>query len=79
MKQEELDLITETVTGYPVRNLRWKKMDNIITGQVKCPVIGKENFNDGYISGTWKRNGSPTNIIRGLDDLRLKINLEVTI
>ena len=78
MKQEELDLITETTTGYPVRKLRWKAVDCIITGQVKCPVMGKEDFNDGYISGTWKKNGSPTNIIRGIEDLRLKINLEVT-
>jgi hypothetical protein len=73
MKQEELDLITETVTGYPVKELRWKIMDNIIVGKVKCPVLGKENFNDGYISGTWKKNGAPTNIIRGIEDLRLKI------
>jgi hypothetical protein len=74
MKQEELDLITETVTGYPVRKLRWKKMDNIITGQVKCPVIGKENFNDGYITCAWRRNGKPTNLNRGNEDFILNLS-----
>lgn len=75
MKQEELDLITETITGYPVKELRWKKMDNIIVGKVKCPTLGKETYNNGYINGTWKKNGAPTNIIRGIEELRLKINL----
>jgi len=44
-----------------------------------CPVLGNENVNEGYINGTWRKNGAPTNIIRGLNDLRLEINLEVTI
>ena len=79
MNQEQLNLITQTTTGYPVRNLRWKPVDCIIVGQVKCPVLGREDFNDGYISGAWRKNGAPTNIIRGLNDLRLEINLEVTI
>ena len=78
MNQEQLNLITQTTTGYPVRNLRWKAVDCIIVGQVMCPVLGNENVNEGYINGTWRKNGSPTNIIRGLNDLRLEINLEVT-
>ena len=78
MDKELLNSITQTTTGYPVRGLRWKAVDCIIVGKVKCPVLGKEDFNDGYISGTWKKNGAPTNIIRGLEDLRLEINLEVT-
>ena len=75
MDKELLNSITQTITGYPVRGLRWKAVDCIIVGQVKCPVLGKESFNDGYISGTWRRNGLPTNFIKGLEDLRLEINL----
>lgn len=79
MKQEYLNTITETATGIPVRNLRFLKVDNIIVGQVKDPVWGKETLHEGYISGQWTRKGIPTNKIKGRDDLKLKINLEETI
>ena len=79
MKQEDLDTITETATGIPVKNLRWLPIDNIITGLVKCPVLGKPNFREGYVSGQWKRNGTPTNTIKGMDELKLEINLEKAI
>jgi len=73
MIQEDLNKITQTVTGYPVKDLRWKAVDNIIVGRVKCPIMGKEDFNDGFITGTWRANGSPINSIKGKEDLRLKI------
>lgn len=75
MKTEELNKITETIEGYPVKNLRWLPLDNIIVGMVKCPYMGKPNLHEGYISGMWKRNGLPTNKIKGLNHLQLKINL----
>jgi hypothetical protein len=75
MNQEYLNTITETATGYPVKNLRWLKVDNIITGLVKDPVCGKETLHDGYISGQWTRKGIPTNKIKGREDLRLNIDL----
>lgn len=49
--------IKETLKGYPVKNLRWKKSQNVIVGQVKCPVIGRENLFDGYIMVVWRKNG----------------------
>ena len=78
MNQEVLNSITQTTTGYPVRGLRWKAVDCIIVGQVKCPVIGKEGFNDGYVSCAWRKNGKPTNFNKGNEDFILEINLEVT-
>lgn len=79
MKQEYLDTITQTATGYPVKNLRWLKVDNIIVGLVKDPVTGKETLHDGFVSGAWTRKGIPTNKIKGRNDLKLQINLEDTI
>ena len=78
MKQEYLDTITETAAGHPVKNLRWLAVDNIIVGLVQDPLTGKPNFRDGYVSGQWKRNGLPTNTIKGRDELKLQINLEDT-
>jgi hypothetical protein len=75
MKQEYLNTITETATGIPVKNLRWLEIDNIIVGQVKCPVLGKETLHEGYISGQWTRKGIPTNKIKGREDLKLNIDL----
>lgn len=74
MEQAELDKITETVEGYPVKDLRWLQRDNIIVGLVKCPCLGKANINDGYIGGQWRKNGKATNRIKGMDDLNLKID-----
>ena len=79
MKQEYLNTITETATGIPVRNLRYLKVDNIIVGQVKDPVWGKETLHEGYVSGMWTTKGIPTNKIKGREDLKLKINLAETI
>ena len=73
MTKEILENINETVSGYPVKDLRWKPIDNIIVGKVKCPILGKEHIHDGYVTGTWRKNGSPINSIHGMSDLRLKI------
>lgn len=73
MNLNELKQITQTVEGYPVRDLRWLPLDNIIVGLVKCPYMGKPTLNEGYVSGMWKRNGSPTNKIKGFDHLYLDI------
>lgn len=75
MKQEYLDTITQTTTGIPVKSLKWLKVDNIIVGQVKDPVTGKETLHDGYVSAMWTRKGIPTNKIKGRNDLKLEINL----
>jgi hypothetical protein len=73
MNLNELKQITQTVEGHPVKDLRWLPLDNIIVGLVKCPYMGKPTLNEGYVSGMWKRNGSPTNKIKGFDHLYLDI------
>ena len=73
MNINELNQITQTIEGYPVKNLRWLPLDNIIVGLVKCPYLGKDTLNEGYVSGMWRRNGTPTNKIKGFDHLYLDI------
>ena len=68
----KLDNITETLTKYPVKNLKWNPVDNIIVGQVKCDY-GNPNLYEGYITVQWKKNGTPTNRYKGCDDLKLNI------
>ena len=72
MTNETLALITETVDGYKVRNLRWLPTDNIITGLVECPMLKK------VVSGQWRSSGTATNTIKGRKELNLKINLVVS-
>lgn len=58
MKEEFLNSITETVEGYPVKNLVWKPIDNLIRGLVKDPITGNENLHGGYVTANWNRNGA---------------------
>jgi len=74
MDKEQLNTIIETIEGYPVKNLAWRPTDNIITGLVQCPVLGNPNLHDGYVSGAWRKSGTPTNHIKGMIELTLKIN-----
>jgi hypothetical protein len=74
MEAEQLQAITTTIEGYPVKNLRWLPLDNIITGLVQCPTLGNPNLHDGYISGMWRKSGHPTNRIKGMTELTLKIS-----
>lgn len=76
MIEELIPTITHTKEGYPVRNLKWNQLDNIIVGQVKDPVLGRETFNEGYIVCQWRKNGAATNRFKGREDLKLNINFE---
>jgi len=75
--EEKIKMVSETVEGYHVKNLRWKKIDKIITGQVKCPVIGRSDLYDGYIGFAWDKNGKPLKRenIGDRKDLILKFNI----
>jgi hypothetical protein len=79
MNQEYLNTIKETTTGFEVKNLRWLPVDNIIVGLVKDPIWGRETLHDGFISGAWRKNGTPTNRIKNRTDLALPINLSEVI
>jgi hypothetical protein len=74
MKQEELDKITETINGYPVKNLLYKKNARIITGQVKDPINLFPHLHDGYVGASWNVNGYPQKLNKGRNDLRLKMS-----
>ena len=76
MIEQKLTTITQTIEGYEVRNLKWNKLDNIIVGQVKDPLLGNENRLEGYIVCQWKANGYATNKFKGREDLKLQIPTE---
>jgi hypothetical protein len=73
MSKDELTKITETIEGIPVKNLAWRPTDNIITGLVQCPTLGNPNLHDGFVSGAWRKNGTPTNRIKGMTELKLNL------
>jgi hypothetical protein len=73
MEIEIINTIKETIEGYPVKNLKWNQLDNILVGMVQCPLFGRDNLHDGYIVCQWRKNGSATNRFKGREDLKLKI------
>lgn len=75
MENEILEKIVETIEGHQVKNLRYKKVDNLIVGQVKCPVEGRETLHNGFVSCVWLVNGTVHHRYGGKtrDYLNLKI------
>ena len=73
MNQDVLYKIQLTVNGHEVKNLKWLKTDNIITGLVKDPLAPNPKLHEGFCSGQWKSNGTPTNTIRGRNELKLDL------
>lgn len=71
MEKEVLSKITHTVGKFEVKNLKWLKTDNIITGLVKDPLAPNPKLNDGFVGAAWRLNGTPTNMIRGRSELKL--------
>jgi hypothetical protein len=59
MEKEKLELITQTVDGNEVRDLVFKKVDNIIRGFVKDSVCGLAS-RDYFRVCTWRLNGTLT-------------------
>jgi len=57
MEGLNLDKITHTKNGYPVKGLRFKKLDNIYVGFVQDPIWGKPTLNDGYVTCVWNKKG----------------------
>jgi hypothetical protein len=54
---ENLDKITHTIGGYPIKELRYKKQDNIFVGRVQDPICGRPNLHDGYVTCVWRKSG----------------------
>ncbi len=74
---ENLDKITHTKGGYPIKDIRYKKMDNLIVGLVQDPICGRETFNNGYVSIVWRRNGK-VEPRYGKDRTDLEIDITLT-
>jgi hypothetical protein len=72
----ELKHITETIEGYEVKDLRYKPVDNIIRGFVKCPIWGKKTLHNGFVVCVWRTNGTLLPKYGGdtRKDLYIKIN-----
>ena len=58
MEKSLLQQITHTLGGYEVKELTWLVRDNVIRGRVKCPLLGRENFHNGFVVVTWRKNGT---------------------
>lgn len=55
---ENLNKITHTIGGYPIKDIRYKKMDNLIVGLVQDPVCGRPELHNGFITVVWRKNGT---------------------
>ena len=73
MKPENLNQITETISQWVVKDLRYKPMDNIIVGLVQDKLFGNPNFFEGYVSCQWTTRGKPLNKNKGRAELILKM------
>jgi len=74
--QEFIKDINQTNGGYPIKDLRWLPLDNIIVGLVKDPMYGKPELREGYIAVQWNKYGKPIKLNKGRDELILKLNYE---
>lgn len=72
--EERLVNITQTIKGYEVKNLKFNLRDDIIIGQVKDPITGREELHNGFVTVQWRRNGTATNRWKGRDDLKITLS-----
>lgn len=70
---EKLKNITTTKNGFPVKDLRWLPVDNIIVGLVKDPLYGKQHIHDGFIAVQWTSKGKPIKLNKGRTELIINI------
>jgi len=73
MIEEKLKKITHTIGGYEVKNLSYKKVDRIITGQVKDPSNLFPDLYDGFVSIVYNLNGYPQRMNKGRNDMRIEL------
>ncbi len=73
MTDEQLKNITHTIGQFEVKDVRYKKLDNILVALVKHPIFGKPNLHDGFICVQFNIKGYPLNKFKGVDDLRLRL------
>jgi hypothetical protein len=73
MVEEKLKTITHTIGGYEVKDLRFKKTDNIIVGRVKDPINPFPKLHEGYVSCIWNTTGFPQRFNKGRNDMRIEL------
>ena len=73
MINELLKTVNQTVGGYPVKDLRFLPLDNIIVGLVLDPVYGKPTLRDGFIAVQWDKRGRPIKLNKGRSELNITI------
>jgi hypothetical protein len=61
--------ITQTIKGYPVKDLRWSERDNLYIGLVKDDEYGRPELFDGYIVVVWNKHGKPQKLNKGRTEL----------
>ena len=71
--QEFIKDINQTNGGYPIKDLRWLPLDNIIVGLVKDPLYGKPELREGYVAVQWNRYGKPIKLNKGRNELILNL------
>jgi len=54
---ENLNKITETLGGYPIKDLRYNQRDNVFVGRVQDPICGRPTLHEGYVVVVWRKNG----------------------
>jgi hypothetical protein len=72
--EELIKDITHTVGGYPIKDLRYNKRDNLFIGRVLDPVCGNTKLHNGFVTVCWRKNGKVDNRYGGSkrSDLEIK-------
>ena len=73
MIEEKIKNITQTVGGYEVKDLSFKKNDRIITGRVKDPSNLFPHLYEGYVSCQWNSAGFPIRANKGRKDMIIQL------
>jgi hypothetical protein len=73
MVEEKIKTITHTVGGYEVKDLKYKKVDRIITGRVKDPSNLFPHLYEGFVSIVYNLNGYPQRDNKGRKDMIINV------
>jgi|688.fasta_scaffold150702_2 hypothetical protein len=76
---ENLDRITETMGGYLVKNLRYKKVDNLIVGMVLDPIWGRDSLHNGFVNICWNKRGKVDKRYGGSSRQDLELDIKKTL
>jgi hypothetical protein len=73
---ENLDKITQTLGGYPIKDFRYNHRDNVFVGRVQDPICGRPNLHEGFVVVVWRTNGKvEPRYGKGRTDLEIDVKL----